>query len=286
MLLSCPDYTWPLLPHAAVLDLVRALDLDGVDVGFMAGRSHVRPEAVASEGAEHGASLRAELDKRGLRAADVFAIPATDFESMSVTNPSSAEQERSVDFFSSAVRFAAALGAPGITTLPGTRFPGDTFEDALSRAVPALSRRVDLAAAAGLAVSVEPHVGSLIEEPESTHTLLDRVPGLTLTLDHAHFVYSGVPQAEIDELLPSARHLQCRPAAPGQLQLPVAEDTIDFDGVVHDLARLGYRGFLAVEFVWQEWMGCNRVDTVAETALMRDRLRLAQHQTSPVAVFR
>lgn len=275
MRLSCPDYTWPSLPHAAVLDLIRALEFPAADLGFMASRSHIRPEAVAADPAAAGNQVRGQLEQRGLALADVFAIPATDFRSQALNNPDPAARAESLEFFGCAVRFARAGGAPGLTTLPGVVFPGETFGDALARSADGLRNRVDRAARAGLALSVEPHVESLIDTPDKTRQLLDLVPGLQLTVDHAHYVYGGAAQGDIDALLGSARHLQCRPGRRGQLQVRVAEDGIDFEKVVALLQAQGYDGYLAVEYTWQDWLDCNRVDTVGETALMRDRLRAA-----------
>lgn len=275
MSLSCSDYTWPLLPHAAVLDLIGAIGCDAVDLGFMTNRSHVRPEQMHGAVAAAAGGIRERVESRGLVVADVFAIPFTDFETMSANNPDDDQQRRSLDFFADAVEFTAVVGAPGLTTLPGVVFDGDTFETALARSAEGLKRRVELAAAAGLGLSVEPHTGSLIDTPEKTLDLLDRVPGLSITLDYAHYVYGGVEQRDIDPLLSRARHLQCRPGRPGGLQVRVAEDSIDWNAVVRGLKTIGYQAYLALEYTWQEWMDCNRADTVGESILLRDVLQAA-----------
>lgn len=286
MRLSCSDYTWPLLSHPNALDLIRALGCEGVDLGFMGRRSHVRPEDVHGAVPFAAGAVRERVESRGLVVADVFAIPFTDFETMSANNPDPAQQSRSLEFFADAVDFAASVGSPGLTTLPGVLFPGDTFDDALARSAEGLQRRVELAAARGLATSVEPHTGSLIDTPEKTLALLDRVPGLQITLDYAHYVYGGVEQADIDPLLRHARHLQCRPGRPGGLQVPVSEDAIDWPSIVAQLNAAGYAGWLALEYTWQEWLGCNRVDTVAESALLRDVLVHADENSRQTAAIR
>jgi sugar phosphate isomerase/epimerase len=275
MRLSCADYTWPLLPHSAVLDLIRAIGCDAVDLGFMTNQSHLWPERMHGRVAAAAGGVRERVESRGLVVADVFAIPYTDFETMSANNPDAGQQARSLDYFADAVVFTATVGAPGLTTLPGVLFAGDTFEQALSRAAEGLCRRLEIAAAAGLALSVEPHTGSLIDTPDKTLQLLDKVPGLSITLDYAHYVYGGVEQSDIDPMLRHARHLQCRPGRPGELQVAVSEDSIDWRAVVHALKGQGYDGYLALEYTWQEWMGCNRVDTVGESILLRDVLRSA-----------
>jgi sugar phosphate isomerase/epimerase len=279
MRLSCADYTWPLLPHTAVLDLIGAIGCDAVDLGFMTNRPHLWADQMHGHVLASAGGVRERVESRGLVVADVFAIPFTDFETMSANNPDAAEQARSLEFFADALEFTATVGAPGLTTLPGVLFADDTFEQALDRAADGLNRRVELAAAADLALSVEPHTGSLVDTPEKTLQLLAKVPGLSITLDYAHYIYGGVEQREIDPLLPYARHLQCRPGRPGGLQVRVAEDAVDWVPVVQGLEMLGYDGYLALEYTWQDWKECNRVDTVGESILLRDLLRAAEEAT-------
>ncbi|MFI1093879.1 sugar phosphate isomerase/epimerase family protein [Streptomyces sp. NPDC020917] len=271
MRLSCADYTWPLLPHGSSLDLVRALGCEAVDIGFMTGRSHVRPETAHGAIDMTAGAVRERVESRGLAVADVFAIPADDFESLAVNHPDPGRQAHAMEFFTDAVDFARAVGAPGLTTLPGVVFGQEPFEQALERSAAGLRRRVELAGAAGLTLSVEPHTGSLIDTPAATMRLLEAVPGLSLTLDYAHYIYGGMPQEAVDPLVAHARHLQCRSGRPGHLQTRVAEDAIDWARVVAALGE-DYGGYLALEYVWQEWLDCNTVDTVAESALLRDVL--------------
>ena len=41
--LATADFTFPLLPHDQVLDLIAMLDIPGVDIGLFEGRSHLWP---------------------------------------------------------------------------------------------------------------------------------------------------------------------------------------------------------------------------------------------------
>ena len=59
---------------------------------------------------------------------------------------------------------------------------------------------------------------------------------------------------------------------PGMGQCSMKENTIDYEAALDVLAASGYRGYLAVEYVWIEWENMNRCDNVSETLLMRDRL--------------
>lgn len=44
--LSCADFTFPLLQHDKVLDLIALLEFKGVDIGLFSGRSHLTAETI------------------------------------------------------------------------------------------------------------------------------------------------------------------------------------------------------------------------------------------------
>ncbi|WP_051579456.1 sugar phosphate isomerase/epimerase family protein [Pseudonocardia acaciae] len=274
MTLSCADYTWPAVPHRLALDIVAGLGFDAVDIGYMWGRSRLRPEEVGADVDLWAGRVSERCEARGLAVADVF-YQAPDFVTMSVNHPDPAEVDRGRPYFTRALQLAARLGSPGVTILPGTVHDGDSPERALERSAAELRRRVRLAEDAGLQLSVEPHHGSVTDTPARTLDLLERVPGLRLTLDYGHFTVAGFPDEEIEPLVRHARHVQCRGAAPGVLQAGMRDNTIDFARQVAALRSSAYTGYLACEYVWAEWMGCDRVDNLSETVALRDVLRAA-----------
>lgn len=167
------------------------------------------------------------------------------------------------------------MGSPGVTILPGVSYEGDAWEQAVDRAADELGERVSLAGEAGLRLSVEPHTGSIVDTPERALALLERVPGLTVTLDYGHFTYAGFTDEQIEPLTAHAGHVQCRGGASGVLQASMAANTIDFARMVEALQSHGYTGYLACEYVWADWLGCNLVDNLTETVALRDLLRAA-----------
>lgn len=266
--LSCADYTWPSVSHPVALDLIAALGFDGVDIGLLAGRSHVRPEQIEADVPWWAGRIRERCDARGLAVADVFGQSA-DFWSLAVNHPDPAERERSLHAFGDWLDFARRLGSPGLTILPGVVFGDEPRDDAVKRAAEGLRKRADLAAAQGLRLSVEPHTGSIIDTPARTAELLELTPGLMLTLDYGHFVFAGEREENIEPLLPSARHIQCRGGAPGVLQAAMSASVIDHGRIVRSLKAQGYAGFLACEYVWADWHRCNEVDNLTETVELR-----------------
>jgi sugar phosphate isomerase/epimerase len=273
MKLSCADFTWPLLPHQDVLRLIHSLAIEGLDLGVFAERSHIRPEIVRQDIPMWAGILRERIRGAGLELADVFVQNALDFETMAPNNPDSSEREAGMRLFLDMLELARRLEAPGLTILPGARFGDEPWNDAISRSAEGLKARVDAAAAHGLQVSVEGHVGSCVDTPEKLAQLVELTPGLRLTLDYTHYAYAGIPDAEVEPLIPHARHFQARGACRGKLQAKFGDNSIDYRRILQRLQETGYAGFFAIEYVWTEWQHLNETDNVCETILMRDFVR-------------
>ena len=128
-----------------------------------------------------------------------------------------------------------------------------------------LSALASLAIKAGLATSVEPHVGSVIEDPTSTLKLRELCPALTVTLDLSHFGFLGFSVESMLPLISRTRHVQIRPAGPGIMQTRVCDDRVDLDLLIRELLKSKSSGWIASEFVWMEKWGYHRVDNKAES---------------------
>lgn len=270
MKLACADFSWPLLSHDRVLTLIRLLDIEGVDLSLFGNRSHVRPEVVRADIPMWSGILKERLERSNLELSDFFFQPWTDFETMAPNHPDSTQQDAAAALFYDMLELARRLGAPGITMLPGIRFGEESWETSIQRSAEALKWRSEAAAKQGISLSVEGHAGSNVDTPEKLARLLELVPELKLTLDYTHFTSIGIPDAEIEPLLAYARHFHCRGANQGHLQANFGENTIDYRRVITRMQEIGYRGYFAIEYVWQDWQNCNRSENVSETILFRN----------------
>lgn len=274
MKLACADDSFRLLrPHRAALELVAALGVEGVDVFLAGNRSSVRPEDVRDDVTGAAAHILAEVRAVGLAVSDVFVIPWTDLETMAPNHPERAERDRSRALFRDMLELAVRLESPGLTVLPGIEWPGDA--DSFARAADELAWRAEQARADGVRFSVEPHVGSVAPTPELAVRLVEAAPGLELTLDYSHFVRQGFAEEEADVLIPHTRHVHVRGASADRVQESIRQNTLDFERIVGALREGGYDGYLTLEYVWLEWEHCNECDNLAESILLRDRLRAA-----------
>ena len=269
--LACVDNGFPRLSHPAALAVIRDLGFASVDLCVMPGGGPaIRAEAMLEDPAgEAGAVLR-RTQPLGLRVSDVFMILGEG--DLAVNHPDPGERRESFRYFRAAIELARRVSAPGITLLPGVPFDGVPGGESLSLAATELSRRVEEAGAQGLLVSVEAHVGSIVESPTAALELLERAPNLWLTLDHSHFLFQGYRQEELDPMVTRTRHVQIRQAAPGMMQARAKQGSLDLDAIREQLDAGGFDGVVAVEYLWDEWLDCNRLDVTSETAELRDLL--------------
>ncbi len=287
--LSCGDHSFPLLPHAQIIDLIAMLGFEGLNLVLWGTRSEVQPGHVQDDVARWAGRVEERVCSRGLEFADVVCIPGDDYATMALNHPDPDEQKRSAAFFDDMLDFTARLGAPGLTMLPGIDWPGESHEESLARAAQALPRRVSAARERGIGYSIEPHLGSVCQTPADVAQLCEAVPGLELTLDYTHFVAQGFGESEIDPLLARTRHLHARGGAEGRLQVSYVENSIDYERIFELLPTVGFEGFVAVEYVWHEAAGLNDVDVLSETIILRDRLRAViagDHRNLPTSARR
>lgn len=270
--LACGDHSFPVLDHDSVIKLVGMMGFRGFDLGMLGNRSHLQPEQVRADVRGWADRLGAKISDAGLRVADLFHIPWTDFETLAANHPDADERTAARSLFRDMLDLAARLDSPGITVVPGVVFAGDRPGASFERAAEELQWRAEQARALGLRCSIEAHIGSVVDTPEKVLALLDLAPDLELTLDYTHFVAQGIAEERIHPLCARARHVHARGARPGRGQCAMKDNAIDYERVVHELLDHDYDGYIAAEYVWIEWEHMNECDNVSESLLMRDRL--------------
>lgn len=269
---SCSDYTFPLLPRAQRLALLRLLGFKYVDLGLFERSSDLRPSQLLASPKAFMRKLQSDLKRSDLQVADVFLQIGENPTDSAANDPSPAVRSRNHKAFQLALDLCASLGCTHLTGLPGVWHKGTRKADNLALAADEALWRQRAAADAGVHYAIEAHVGSICPDIAGTRALLDSAPSLTLALDYGHFVFRCIKSREIHSLLPYASHIHARGGAPKRLQTPVSENTIDFSNMVRLLCKQKYKGFIAIEYVWIDWMQCNRADNVSETILLRRHL--------------
>ena len=270
---ACADFAFPLLKHDDVLTLISMMGFDGVDIGLFEERSHLQPSNQFGATSENARELRKKTSDRGLAVADVFLQTALDFSEYAANHPEKSRRDKAREMFLQCLEYTAECGARHMSGLPGVNFAEAGYERSYALCCEELAYRCEEAEKAGIVFGIEAHVGSIAPTPESAMKLADDVPSLTLTLDFTHFIRMGMDTREGLPLVAKASHFHARGAANDRLQTVFSENTIDYPAIVNAMKETGYNGFIGVEYVWQEWENCNRVDNVSESILMTEYLK-------------
>lgn len=269
---SCADFTFPLLSHRNALKLIQLLGIGAVDLGLFEDRSHIFPSTIVKDFNKVVKTVKRHLDAAELAVSDVFLQTGADPPINAANTPDYSVRDKNREMFRKVIEFAHAVGGGHITGLPGVYHKGCDRLDDWGRAIEEAQWRIEYASAAGITYSVEPHVGSILPDATITMDFIKACPGLSLTLDYGHFIYQGQSNESVHPLIPYASHFHARGGANGRLQTIVRENTIDYNAMINLLLESGYAGYICLEYVYQDWEGCNRTDNVSETLLLHDLL--------------
>jgi sugar phosphate isomerase/epimerase len=275
MRFATASYSFPLVSLEQAARIAATLGFEYLDVGAWEIPANLSRTDIVHDPRSVADRLNRIAEREHIRFSDFFPTFGEGRTGSPLNTRDALERQANDRAFAAFVELCRAAEIPGLTLLPGLAWPDMSPEHSLELAAEPLRRYVDMGGAAGLRVGIEAHLESVVEDPRMARQLVAQVPGLTITMDYAHFVAGGYPIEDAHALLPFTGHVQARQAAPGKLQAARDEGTIDFTDMMHRLKACGYDGFVAVEYVWQEWRDNNRVDVISETVMLRDLLQAA-----------
>lgn len=152
-----------------------------------------------------------------------------------------------------ALKLAAELGAPHITTEPGGPLaPGQSWRDGANVFYEELMPCLEVAAEIGVPLLIEPEPGLLIERFDQYLEFVDRVDspmvGLNFDVGHAYCVGED-PQDWVAKMAPHTRHYHFEDIAPSRVHqhMVPGEGAIDFAVTLAAIRETGYTGWLTVE---------------------------------------
>lgn len=225
------------LPWAELLPLARSMGYEGVEV-WEPHVAHLDDAGLAE--------LRAGFAAHGLAAPMLSGY--FNFTKSPESAVSSLANGRRV------LARARALGIGMIRIFTGNHRSRDADEEQWARAADALRTLCDEAAPDGITLAAEIHDWNLVDSVEGCErliALIDR-PNFGLIFHPSHF--SPDPLPALERLLPHVRHLHAtNPPA------TLADGAIDYPRLLAALDRLGYAGWLSVEYFGDDPAGrCRR----------------------------
>ncbi len=274
MKLTISTWAFEAIPLEGALAVCQSMGFKGVDIaGFHnRGRLSYEPDEVGTNPQKAADHLLPLLDKYGLHAVDFFPQFTNSFYERSMNDPDPAVRQNNIEMFKGIIKFCKLVKIPGITLLPGVEHLAFSREKNLDVAGETFRKLVEIGTEADLLVRFEPHMGSLTNTPELALALIERAPGLTVTLDYTHFTLQYIEMGRCHKLIPYTSHVHVRPARDGRLQTRHAEGTIDYVDIIKRLKAVNYQGCLSVEYVCSPWYDANQLDTLTETVTTKEAL--------------
>lgn len=266
--LTLTSWSFPRCTLEEAAGIARALGFEALDADAYTGNQLDR--AAILKGAK---SEIERVKSLGLAISNVYYTFGAGFVERALNSPDSKTRRKNREDFKRVVEFCASVDCPSVMLLPGVMHPGRTREDALKLCVEASRELLTVSLPMGVDIAIEPHVMGLLESPRDTLTVVEAVPELELALDYSHFVTLGYTQPEIDSLCAFAAHVHLRQAKPGFLQTRLEHGTLNFPAMLDALRQAGYDGYLAVEYVHQDYLQSDNVDVISETIKLRDLIR-------------
>lgn len=241
--------------------LARVLELDRMDLGNV---KDCDPIYISQNVESEAKRIKAIADRQGIRYIDAFPQIQPSYAN-NHHDPEKRQEYRNI--FAGFFDFAERIGLEGVTLSPGRYWSElESPEASFDRAAEELRWAVDVGQGHNLKIRIEPHIGSVTWTPEQAVAMCKAVPGLSLTVDHAHFIFHAIPYEQIAIMYPYGTHWHARQAGVGQGQLKGDQGNIDFKRIIGDLQSAEYEGTICIEY------GPGSVDVISETMKMRDEL--------------
>jgi sugar phosphate isomerase/epimerase len=266
MKLSLTSWSLPACTLQEAAQISKALGINELDVGLFYRSSLDRKEMIADP-----QSVANKVRSLGIAIPNYYHLFGLGLSDRNLAMPGTIEQN--LADFEQVIEFCDLASVPTVFVLPGVINPGQSRNDALAESARSLNALMRVAARSKTVLTIEAHVHSYLESPSMVLQLLERVEGLKLTLDYAHFACLGYRQDEVDPLAPYAAHVHLRQARPGVLQAKSNEGTINMNAMFGTLRDSGYQGAMSLEYVHQDYMATRYDDVLTETISLRDEFR-------------
>jgi len=243
-----------------------------IDIGAFTGWANFDAADLAARDNPITPRLKRIKDEYGMTYTDLIVSFNGDLSKHALNDPDPAVRDANLETVKGLCAFCEDVGVAGITLLPGVVQPLLGRDGSLEVTIEQFARHVAVARDHGLRLSFEPHVESVTESPAGALRVVEQVDGLTFTLDYSHFIYQGYGDDDVEPLLARTGHFHVRQATKGQCQCRTNEGSIDLPRALRRLKELDYQGYVAFEYVWEQWMDNDRVDVICETLELKRQL--------------
>jgi sugar phosphate isomerase/epimerase len=261
-------WSWVGATFAESAAIYRALGIKAIDLLAVPGSRFDTYELAADP-----AGQARQLSDLGVSLSNLLVFFGTDFRDRAINSADSSVRASNLETFRRLLEFCAVAGFQSVTVLPGVEQPPHSRQEALAWTAGELNRMNALATDAGVLLVYEPHVQSILENPQDALAFARANSEVKIVIDYSHAVSLGHPSSDLDRLVPYAGHVHLRQAAPDKIQARWEEGVIDLPSLIGLLKQVGYRGYLTLEYEHDKFWNMDRCDVMTETIKMRDAVQ-------------
>ena len=239
----------------ATIERIASLGYTGIEI--LADVPHAWPAGLLEERKQ---SIRDSLARHKLAISNVNAFmmnavadPRQPYWHPGWTDPDPHYRAIRREHTKRALRLAAEIGAPNITTEPGGRLtPDQTWNDGAAIFYDELMPCVEVAEKVGVVLLIEPEPDLMIERFGEYLKFMERIDspfvGLNFDIGHAYCVGED-PQDWVEKMARYTRHYHFEDIASTRVHkhLIPGHGAIDFAATLAAIQRTGYDGWITVE---------------------------------------
>lgn len=131
-----------------------------------------------------------------------------------------------------------------------------------------------IAARYGVVLTLSTVSHGCTSDPTDTVAICRAIPGLALTLDPSHYINGPFQSASFDEVFPYVQNTRLRDTGrkPGDFQMKIGQGEIDYNRIMGQLQRQGYRRGLVVAIEDREENSFNTESEIRKLKLVLESL--------------
>lgn len=173
---------------------------------------------------------------------------------ISLIEQNSSKRKKNVNIIKGCIDLAVELSADVVHAVSGPLLSEVSRSKAWKWLVEGVSECIDYAEERDIRFALEPVVNGLIWSVEDTLALLEELKGkpLYINFDPSHLEVRGEDVVEATKRLADKIvhvHMKDAKGKPANFQFPpLGMGTVDFAGILKELRKAGYEGFLSVEY--------------------------------------
>ena len=256
---GCCSYNFRGLNLEDSLKLTASLGFKYANIGAYDDSHPVPPSLILTRPEAIGKEIRNGCAKYGITPVEFFICSVSTGniggemgkeERVWPNDPDKPRREKMLEAFKKVCACAAEAGLRNIMGVPGLEGLNPAPDEGLSVSVETLAQMLEIAKGYNVALTIEPHTGSITATPEKVLNLIKQVPGLTLSLDHTHFIGTGHSVEAILPLHEYASHLHGKPANKNATKCLFYEGEDFFTPVLRDFVKRNWEGVIAVECMY------------------------------------